>query len=194
MKIKELFEIQRKLDQRIEQEHPREPGEDRLPKKILALLVELGELANEARFFKFWSHDQKPRRVIYDICKYCEGRKTLEFQNETCWYCNGTGLQVIKKPLLEEYVDGLHFLLSIGLEEGIGVLDEIEISKSDNLTFQFLELFDAISNLPYYFGEYPYIFGLYLGLGEMLGFTWEEIEEAYRQKNRENFRRQDEGY
>jgi dimeric dUTPase (all-alpha-NTP-PPase superfamily) len=106
----------------------------------------------------------------------------------------GTGLQVVKRPLLEEYVDGLRFLLSIGLDENVGILEEVEISKCADLTFQFLELYNAISNLLYDLSEYPYIFGLYLGLGEMLDFTWEEIEESYFKKNRENHERQNNGY
>ena len=56
MNLQKLFELQRKLDEHIEQQHQRQEGEDRLGKKILALLVEIGELANETRCFKFWSN------------------------------------------------------------------------------------------------------------------------------------------
>ncbi|SFA47847.1 dUTPase, partial [Parageobacillus thermantarcticus] len=127
MNIKKLFELQKQLDLRIEKEHPRKPGEDRLAKKILALMVELGELANEARFFKYWSHDQAPRTKIEYICPTCngtgdenydsyiddlEGGYTHEVIN--CEDCGGTGTLGYKNPLLEEYVDCLHFILSIG--------------------------------------------------------------------------------
>ena len=190
MNLSKLFELQRQLDERIEKEHPHQPGEDRLMKKIVALLVELGELANEVRFFKFWSYYQEPRNFR---CTKCGGYGYW-FQGTKRFHCGSCGGKGFVNKVLEEYVDGLHFLLSIGLEENIGILNEVDVSKSNDLTFQFLELFDAISNLPYDISEYPYIFGLYLGLGEMLGFTWEEIEEAYLQKNRENFRRQEEGY
>lgn len=61
MNLAKLFEMQRQLDEHIEKEHPRKPREDRLVKKILALQVELGELANCWRGFKYWSHDQEPR-------------------------------------------------------------------------------------------------------------------------------------
>ncbi|WP_236620399.1 dUTP diphosphatase, partial [Geobacillus thermodenitrificans] len=99
-----MFEMQRQLDEYIEREHPRQEGEDRLSKKILALMVELGELANEWRGFKFWSHDQVPRtRVLVNRTTDDIGFKNI-------------GPEHIKNPLLEEYVDGLHFLLSIGLE------------------------------------------------------------------------------
>ncbi|MGG4002815.1 dUTP diphosphatase, partial [Geobacillus stearothermophilus] len=79
-----FYDMQRALDERIETEHGL-MEEDLFARKQLAFLVELGELANETRCFKFWS---------------------------------------IKPPapaerVLEEYVDGLHFLLSLGLECGL---------------------------------------------------------------------------
>ena len=61
MNLEKLFEAQRVLDERIEQEHPRTENENRVPQKILALQVELGEMANEWRGFKFWSANQEPR-------------------------------------------------------------------------------------------------------------------------------------
>ena len=54
MNISELYEMQRELDNRICKEHRLE-GMNLVPSKILALQVELGELANETRCFKFWS-------------------------------------------------------------------------------------------------------------------------------------------
>lgn len=196
MNLQKLFEMQRQLDEHIEKEHPRQDGEDRLTKKILALQVELGELANEWRGFKYWSHDQKPRRAVYEICKYCEGRKTLGFQLESCWYCGGTGLQVIKRPLLEEYVDCLHFILSIGLDENIGTLEweQIESWKRESIMDQFIDLFDCTVRLKTDITEYVVIWDYFIGLGEMLGFTWDEVEAAYMRKNAVNHQRQESGY
>nr|QRZ17780.1 dUTP diphosphatase [Virgibacillus sp. AGTR] len=56
MNLNKLFPIQKELDTRIEREKGLE-GQNLLDKKILALQVELGELANEWRGFKFWSKD-----------------------------------------------------------------------------------------------------------------------------------------
>lgn len=61
MNLEKLFVMQKELDARIEQEHPHRNGENRLESKSLALLVELGEAANEYRVFKFWSNDQYTR-------------------------------------------------------------------------------------------------------------------------------------
>lgn len=163
MNLEKLFQMQKELDARILAEHPIQKGENRLAKKILALLVELGELANEWREFKYWSNDQKPRA-----------------------------------RMLEEYVDALHFILSIGLdiaEPGIVHLRDVDEEK--NVIEQFIEVFDRVRGL-YFFEydifEYESLLAQFIKLGEMLGFTWEEVEEAYFQKNVENHARQERGY
>ncbi|QPA33437.1 dUTP diphosphatase [Thermaerobacillus caldiproteolyticus] len=174
MNLEKLFELQRKLDEHIEQEHPRQEGEDRLAKKILALLVELGELAQEWRGFKYWSKDQYARtfRVI----------NNKEYN-----------------PLLEEYVDCLHFILSIGLElihrKGIDEIELTEQHEMDNTTDQFLAVMSYVTEL-WDYGEVDYInmVGTFITLGEMLGFTWEQIEEAYMEKNAINHQRQNNNY
>ena len=105
MNLEKLFEMQRKLDERIEQEHPRQ-GDDRLAKKILALQVELGELCNCWRGFKYWSNNQEPRLKGYKEikCKWCNG--SGDDGSGVCPDCKCEGY-VYKEynPLLEEYVD-----------------------------------------------------------------------------------------
>ena len=201
MNLAKLFELQKELDARILAKHPPKEGEDRLAKKILALQVELGELANEWRGFKYWSNDQKPRRAVYEICEYCEGRKTLGFQQESCWYCGGTGLQVVKRPLLEEYVDCLHFTLSIGLELNFTDIDVWKV-KETTTTNRFIECFGTIYNIHFQKTVnsevprvmYEHLFAYFIGLGEMLGFTLVQVEQAYYKKNRLNHQRQETNY
>lgn len=179
MNIAKLFMLQSELDNHIETEHPRLEGESRHDKKVLATLVELGELANEARFFKFWSTDQAPRKQKVEI----------GFKNP------GGAFEYTRNPLLEEYVDGIHFLLSIGLENGI---DDITIKpiKRETLTKQFIGLFNLFSGLDIYFSTKSYsdAWSAYMGLAEMLNISWEEIEQAYLNKNEINHARQDGGY
>src|SRR5690625_6269037 len=78
-----LFSMQETLDKHIIDNHQLQQ-KDLMEEKYLALLVELGELANETRCFKFWS--TKPASA--------------------------------RKKILEEYVDGVHFILSLGIEKG----------------------------------------------------------------------------
>lgn len=210
MNLQKLFEMQRQLDEHIEQEHPRQEGEDRLAKKILALQVELGELANEWRGFKFWSHDQEPRTIAErGVCVHCAGTGNAFFDDdekewEDCSYCKGEG-EEIYNPLLEEYVDCLHFILSIGLElkaekyKPFSLREENIIEQFIGLNFQICRIFDfdkdkSINYIKKMKVEWYFLVDLFIGLGEMLGFTWQQIEEAYMQKNAVNHQRQNEGY
>lgn len=176
MNLGKLFMLQSELDAHIEAEHPRQVGESRHGKKVLALLVELGELANEARFFKFWSSDQKPRKSVAVYEQYDQPPVTRNF-------------------VLEEYVDGIHFLLSIGLENNIEELN-IKSIKKETLTEQFIGLYNVFTILHIHFSPevYSEAWSAYIGLSEMLGFTWDEIEKAYLAKNQKNHDRQDGGY
>lgn len=203
MNLSKLFELQRQLDEHIEREHPPKEGEDRLAKKILALQVELGELANEWRGFKFWSHDQEPRieKRTYKTCPSCNGEYV-----DSCWMCGHSG-QVVDKiinPLLEEYADCLHFILSIGLElETTNIVIDSDYTGADTTeTFIFafetvIELANSIrdGNKSYIYQVYEELFNLFVGLGEKyLGFTWEQVEQAYMEKNRLNHQRQETNY
>ncbi|MED3732532.1 dUTP diphosphatase [Geobacillus stearothermophilus] len=156
-----FYDMQRALDERIETEHGL-MEEDLFARKQLAFLVELGELANETRCFKFWS---------------------------------------IKPPapaerVLEEYVDGLHFLLSLGLECGLFYQENEAPSAGRPLVEQFLAVFRAAERFgeTRARGEYDALFAEYWRLGVALGFSSDDIEAAYRRKNEVNHKRQDHGY
>lgn len=177
MNLAKLFETQKILRDRINYNEP-----DRFNKLVLALLVELGECANEWRGFKFWSKDQAPRtrkaRGPYmDL-------EDAEFYN----------------PLLEEYVDGLHFVLELGLE--FEVINKIFFSHNikthtyNDVTVQFIWLTNTATEIYQYrdVEKYEMLVYEYLALGEMLGFTWEQIEQAYFEKNKINHHRQEVGY
>ena len=182
MNLAKLFELQRQLDEHIEKEHPRQEGEDRLAKKILALQVELGELANEWRGFKYWSNNQEPRTALTEIPSYAGIPFFIDAKT--------------RNPMLEEFVDCLHFLLSIGLESEIGTFtgDELMPIKMGTIEIQFITLFKVTVTFLEDINYYPDMWELFLGLGEMLGFTWDEVEEAYMKKNAENHSRQERGY
>ncbi|MGO4888660.1 dUTP diphosphatase [Anaerobacillus sp. MEB173] len=162
MNLNKLFTMQRILDERIVEEHQLH-GKNLVNKKIVALQVEVGELANETRCFKFWSLKPPAEDQI----------------------------------ILEEYVDGLHFILSIGNDldykvTEVGTIEENGVSVVD----QFLQVFDSINQFwkEQTSESYERLFVNYVYLGSLLGFTKENIEEAYDEKNKVNHVRQDEGY
>lgn len=95
---------------------------------------------------------------------------------------------------VEEWVDGFHFLLSIGLDKGYNKhVTVIETGNYDDLTLQEL-------TLEMYMGEvdtledYLTLFEMYLTFIYKLGFGNEAIRQAYDNKNAENFKRQATGY
>lgn len=192
--LSKLFQMQKVLDARISKEHGLE-GQDLLPKKILALQVEIGELANEWRGFKFWSKRQTPAEPEYNWKPSEDGQSLVS-----------DGIK--SYSLLDEYVDCLHFILSIGLEikesliqcHGFDVLhddlkEEFKPMKSDDIVYHLNQLFLTV----FWVGlddhyEYVELVECFLGLGEMLGFSLSEIEQAYINKNEVNHQRQDSGY
>ena len=194
MNLQKLFEMQAKLDADITAHHPVQEGENRLEKKVLALLVELGECAQEWRGFKFWSNDQEPRLIE---CEECGGDKIKGLYDDEECFCDNA-----KHPLLEEYVDCLHFILSIGndlnfeYEEFLdrnftidGGINRVFVGVSNSVS-------EILSNYKTDFGRYYLYDALrqFMKLGRLLGFTEEQIEQAYYDKNKVNFERQEQGY
>ena len=205
MNLQKLFEAQAELDERIIEKKGLHCV-NLLPNLILALQVELGECAQEWRGFKFWSHDQKPRTEIPIDCPYCYGKGYMNhdevFEGGEPWpckRCDGSGVYGYKNPLLEEFVDCLRFILSIGLELNMPVIygtetswGELESAETD-ITQQFLLVFENINKLVYT-DDWINLFEEFYILGKLLGFTWEQIEESYFEKNRINHERQNNGY
>ncbi|KMY51184.1 dUTP diphosphatase [Peribacillus loiseleuriae] len=165
MNIAKLFDMQKSLDQHIQEKHQLHE-EDLIEKKILALFVELGELANETRCFKFWS---------------LKGPST-------------------RQTILAEYVDGIHFILSLGIGCKLQVtsVDEKvgQSSKVHDVTTQFLRIYASIQSFSMEQSQknYENMFADYLLLGNMLGFSGEDVEQAYVEKNQINYERQQQGY
>lgn len=184
--------MQKVLDERIYKEHDlrnKYTKKSLIISRILALIVESAECANEHREFKFWSVDQEPRTE--KLCRECGGSGDL-FQVGDCKACRGKG---ITNRLLEEYVDGLHFIISLGLEIDYEDMEYFKWhkQKSNTISEQFIVVTKwaaAMLEDDYYFE----VFHAYIHLGTMLGFNWEQIEQAYVDKNKVNHQRQDNGY
>lgn len=179
-------------------------GQDLLNKKILALQVELGELANEWQMFKFWKDDPKPNtgRKIQIQCGMCDGMgiDTFGGLNEECSDCNGSGLSdryaETNNPLLEELADCLSFILSIGNDlmvyKEFHQIDYFPVQK-ESIELQFLS-FNQYLHSKFNRSSWINVIKLFLGLGKMLGFTWDDIQNAYFEKRQTNFERQANGY
>lgn len=121
-----------------------------------------------------------------------------EFANETrCfkyWSLKGPSA---KEVILEEYIDGLHFILSLGLAINYDInaffnpfISDLSLSEDILNTYQrACEFKDNIS-----FSNYKKTFETFLGVGAKLGFSEEDLKEAYYKKNDINHKRQKEHY
>lgn len=195
MNLQKLFEAQRILDERIIKEKGLE-GQDLLPNKILALQVELGELANEWRGFKYWSNDRESRTSAFRDVWLTEDGKPPQYEHEEESMYGG---EQEYNPLLEEYVDCLHFILSIGNELELTHMNWEEFQYEDNISDHFLVTMEFTSRLRFEPEENQYVYyysvlAWLISLGFKLGFTWEQIEQAYWDKNKVNHERQTNGY
>ncbi|NKE06310.1 dUTP diphosphatase [Mesobacillus selenatarsenatis] len=163
MNTQTLFEMQKALDGHIESQHNLKQ-EDLFDRKVLALLVEIGELANETRCFKFWSVKPASEKDI----------------------------------ILEEFVDGVHFILSLGIECGFEELEtipQIQLNEQD-ATKQFLAIYEYVQKFRVSRSKQDYVHLLqsYLKLAQLLGLNEDQIEQAYIKKNEVNYERQRKGY
>jgi dimeric dUTPase (all-alpha-NTP-PPase superfamily) len=194
MNLEKLFKMQQVLRERINYNEP-----DRFNKLILALLVELGECANEWRGFKFWSKNQKPNTLEI------RSKKVIKPGLESFDNYEGAYTTEVTKhnPLLEEYVDGLHFVLELGLERDFNGLDFPYLHESNfgiytetDTVDQFIQTKLAIINFMQNddLESYEEMFLYFIGLSKHFGFTWKEIEQAYMVKNEVNHARQNNGY
>ncbi|RUL56397.1 MULTISPECIES: dUTP diphosphatase [Lysinibacillus] len=160
MEFKELFEMQRQLDAFIEQ--TQNVNRDVFKEKGLALMIELAELANETRCFKFWSTKGPSERAV----------------------------------ILEEFVDSIHFLLSLGNEKGLTLESWPEIKMQEDLTDWFLRTQEAILTFIQHPTENDYreVWQYYGVLAYNLDFTLDDVIGAYIEKNEKNYERQRTGY
>ncbi len=162
MRVNQLFEMQAQLDQHIVEQHQLQK-ENLFDRKVVALLVEIGELANETRSFKYWSLKPPASNEI----------------------------------ILEEFVDGIHFILSIGIELGFKEEDMMVIDNEEkSIVDQFLTIYQQIADLRQHRSKEAYLqlFSNYLLLGVLLGFSEDQIIHAYISKNEVNYKRQEQGY
>jgi len=147
--------MQKALDKSIHETHG-VSFEETLDKKILALLVEVGEFANEIKPFKYWKKDKS----------------------------------IDREKILEEFVDGIHFFIS--LSNHFEIDPEIKRNVVDgDRSKQLLFIFKSILKLNTLFNKENLInaFEAYMGIAELINLKDEEIAEHYISKNKINFER-----
>ena len=156
-----LFIAQGKLDATIAEKHGISYKTTR-HRRLMACLVEIGELANATRCFKYWSN---------------KGSEADEI-------------------VLDEYADGLHFFLSLGIDIGTSKRSYNLTKHEDNLTDQFLMVYHRLDEFRKKQNDSSYIkaFQAFLNLLPLLGYKWKQLEAAYYKKLGVNYNRQETNY
>lgn len=155
-----LIPYQAQLDDRIHTTHNETRASTRT-KRILALMVEIAELANETRSFKYWS-------------------------------VRGANA---RSELLEEFIDTIHFTLSLGLDLNQEQAT-VEAHAQGDLNQLFIEWMQACCALQDHFdlAHYHALLTYVPRVAQTLGFSEAEILASYVAKNEKNHQRQNEAY
>lgn len=166
LNIQKIFEAQDKLDRKVVEVHGLE-GQNLTGDVTQALYTELGELSNEIGFFKYWKKNKKDD----------------------------------KARQYDEWADCMHFLDSLGNKYGHvdSILskdlkeDEILLNNKDKITYHFAFEYIYKSDLNDEF-DYGNALGALIMIGLKLGMTFEDMENAYFEKNQVNYDRLASGY
>lgn len=174
-------------------------GKDVMEERTLALLTEIGELANEWRGFKFWKDNPQPRTRLFKIKDDFGHEFELDFDPRLVQENFYPEVREVN-PILEEFVDCVHFLLSIGNYSGFtysqGEPMDIQVYEMIDITPLFINFYHSVNRfrsepLPNsYVDMWSYLFSI----GNKLGITENDIYNAYLEKNKINFERQESGY
>lgn len=130
--------------------------------RIIALMVELGEVSNEIRFFKYWS--KKPSSK--------------------------------KEVIIDELIDCLHFAFSLGNtisnDRWVFIMDDAKRP----INYIYFDIVDKLNKMVH--DKSATLFrSMLFNITEIawyLGYSMEDLEEAYDIKNKINYERQNTGY
>lgn len=159
--LEKLYSLQAGLDEEIHKNH-NVCYKCTHEKRLLALLVEIGELANETRAFKFWSNKGPSAKEV----------------------------------ILDEYADGIHFFLSLGIPLGTKKF-VYELSENEgDLVAQFHNVYKLVTELKenYDLEHYQNALQYYLNLVLSLGYKGQDIIDSYLLKLAVNHKRQETNY
>lgn len=164
MKFKELYELQAELDKEIHLNHKTDYSKT-MNERTLAFMVEMGEFANETRCFKYWSNKGPSERSV----------------------------------ILEEYIDALHFILSLGLATNFKAVQDLDYTPNVSKKSLTEDIIDMYQEAKLYKDNpsldlYKSFFEKFLGIASKLGFSREDLVEAYYAKNNINHQRQHSNY
>ena len=202
MNFKKLQAMQAKLDEAILADKAPMTAEERFNKTLVALSVEIAEVANCVEHFKFWKDDKgkvdDKRFNFYGLKRINEinpePRKMIDENNGDVI----TIEQAHRLTLIEECSDALHFILSLANQRNVEIkgmeflLKDGYFSKEDE--YRNLQ---ALINYYKITDNYQWIRAViesFCCYTSNLGVEFKELEQAYYDKNKINYERLENGY
>lgn len=169
LNISKIFEAQEKLDNEIVKVHGLK-GKSLTGDITQALYVELGELAQEIGFFKYWKKNKKNDKAR----QYDEWADCMHFMAS-----------------LGNKYGHTEFMVS---DSSIKAL-EISMQTLEFDVIRYHQLFEEIytANMSSKVG-YTYALNALLAIGTKMSMTYEDMEKAYFEKNQVNYDRLNSGY
>ena len=205
MNFKKLQAMQAKLDEAILADKAPMTAEERFNKTLIALSVEIAEVANTVEHFKFWK-DNKGKIDEYKFLRYWNPRGTeiIGYIDTKIKKHGPTGMvsfeQAHRLTLVEECSDALHFILSLANQidyKIVGIGKHFEISKDrDSLekNFLFLNHVIGLREFKHFRSDLEMIIDVFFIYINQLGISQQELEQAYYDKNKINYERLENGY
>ena len=194
MNFKKLQAMQAKLDEAILADKAPMTQEERFNKTLVALSVEIAEVANCAEHFKFWKDNKgkvdEKRFIVTPVIvnNLIKGDYLDTLDNTTMQYV--TEKQAHRLTLIEECSDALHFILSLANQIDYEIdtkLIKIVKYPRNQLDTLYVALQNKIINLATGYdklGSLKSLVSFYMSYVNELGITLQELEQAYYDKNK----------
>ena len=169
-------------------------AEERFNKTLVALSVEIAEVANTVEHFKFW----KDNKGKVDSKRFLTGAEQTYY--DTVKLEKVTFAEAHKLTLVEECSDALHFILSlanqvdykiIGIGKHFKIADDVDSLEKNFLFLNYLMGLALFERLRSYLEMIIDVFFIYIN---QLGISEQELEQAYYDKNKINYERLENGY
>ena len=204
MNFKKLQAMQAKLDEAILADKAPMTAEERFDKTLVALSVEIAEVANTVEHFKFWKDNKgkvdSKRFIVTPVIvnNLIKDDYLDNLDNTTMQYV--TEKQAHRLTLIEECSDALHFILSLANQgdfeiNGIGthfkVADDTD-SLEENVIF--LNQLIGLADLKHFHSDLEMIIDVFFIYINQLGISEQELEQVYYDKNKINYERLENGY
>ena len=199
MNFKKLQAMQAKLDEAILADKAPMTQEERFNKTLVALSVEIAEIANTVEHFKFWKDNKgKIDYDRFDVDWDYEGTRIIGYYD----YKKGAAYQISyeqahRLTLIEECSDALHFILSLAnqIEHDINLNQGIKYTKEEMyLLMQSSACLMMVGSSIHTLSNFNLLVNYFFSYVSELGINEQELEHAYYDKNKINYERLENGY